>query len=63
MKISLVEFSYRFAKEVLNSKLAIEEEIESILKSPDIDIHSLGRRNFNKILREKFVSKNWQEQI
>ena len=60
--VRLERFSYRFAEQVLNSKLAIKQEIEDILASRQIEINSLSRPNFNKILRESFVAKGWEDQ-
>src|SRR5262249_39733214 len=62
MKLRLEKFSYRFAEQVLNSKLAIKEEVESILTDPSIAIPMLSRPQFNKILRELFVAKGRENQ-
>jgi len=62
MKISLHTFSYRFAEQVLNSKLIIKQEIENILTNPLIDLSQLSRPNFNKILDEYFPAKGWSRQ-
>ena len=55
--VRLERFSYRFAEQVLNSKLAIKQEVEDILTGKQIEVASLSRPNFNKILRESFVAK------
>ena len=60
--LRLQKFSFRFAEQVLNSKLALKQEIETILTDPDIDVSSLSRPRFNEILREKFVAKKWEDQ-
>ena len=39
MSIRLQRFSYRFAEQVLNFKLALKQEIEDILLDSHIDIH------------------------
>ena len=62
MKLGLQKFSYRFAEQVLNSRLAIKQEIEHILLDPNIDISKLSRRYFNRILREAFQAKGWEDQ-
>ena len=62
MRLRLEQYSFRFAEQVLNSKLAIKQEIEDILTDPAIDIASLSRPNFNKILRESFIEKGWIDQ-
>ena len=46
----------------MNSKLAIKQEIESILTSDAIEVASLSRPIFNKVLRESFVAKGWIDQ-
>jgi len=60
--LRLRRFSYRFAEQVLNSKLALKQEIESILTDPGVDVSSLSRPQFNSILEEKFVVKGWESQ-
>ena len=60
--IRLRKFSYRFAEQVLNSKLTLKQEIESIIIDPNIDITTLSRPHFNEILDEKFVEKGWERQ-
>jgi hypothetical protein len=62
MRLRLERFSFRFAEQVLNSKLAIKQEIEDILTDPNIETASLSRPEFNKVLRECFVSRNWIDQ-
>jgi hypothetical protein len=62
MRLRLEKFSYRFAEQVLNSKLAIKQEMEAILTDPSIKIESLSRPEFNRVLREIFVSKGWKDQ-
>lgn len=57
-----VTYSYRFADEVLNGKIALKKEIESILSSQFIGLQTLSRPNFNEILRKAFVEKGWEDQ-
>jgi hypothetical protein len=49
----------RFAEQVLNSKLALKQEIESIL-TDDVDFTSLSRPKFNELLDCKFKKAGWQ---
>ena len=56
--LRLKRFSYRFAEQVLNSKLALKQEIENILIDPSIDISSLSRPIFNSVLKENFVVRD-----
>lgn len=56
------KFSFRFADQVLNSKLALKQEIEDILTDPTIDLASLSRPHFNEILRDAFIAKGWEDQ-
>ncbi len=62
MKLRLQKFSFRFAEQVLNSKLVLKEEIETVLTNPNIDISSLSRPRFNEVLKELFIEKGWQSQ-
>jgi hypothetical protein len=62
ISIRLERFSYRFAEQVLNSKLALKQEVEAILTSEAIEVASLSRPNFNKVPRESFVTRGWHDQ-
>jgi hypothetical protein len=61
-RLRLERFSYRFAEQVLNSKLAVKQEVEAILTSDAIQISTLSRPTFNKALRELFIAKGWTDQ-
>ena len=60
--LRLQKYSYRFAEQVLNSKLSLKQEIESILTNSSINIASLSRPCFNELLRRLFVAKDWEDQ-
>jgi hypothetical protein len=60
--IRLKTFSYRFAEQVLNSRLTIKQEIEDILLDPTIKVPELSRPHFNQVLDDLFRSKGWQPQ-
>ncbi|MCB2228314.1 MAG: hypothetical protein KQH53_16660 [Desulfarculaceae bacterium] len=62
MKIRLQTFSYRFAEQVLNSRLYLKQEIEDVLYDAKFKIPELTRPNFNKLLDESFSEKGWQSQ-
>ena len=62
MRLRLQKFSYRFAEQVLNSKLALKQEIENILSEEIPDTQKLSRPGFNKLLDERFVARGWQRQ-
>jgi Restriction endonuclease BglII len=55
-------FVYRFAEQVLNSKLAIKQEIDEAMTHPSIYTPTLSRPEFNKVLRDKFNGKGWEDQ-
>ena len=57
MKIRLQTFSFRFAEQVLNNKLAIKQEVESVLLNPVIDLAILSIPSFNEILDDLFPAK------
>jgi hypothetical protein len=60
--IRLKHYSFRFAEQVLNSRLAIKQELESILQNPNIEVPELSRPRFNQILDELFQAHGWQPQ-
>jgi hypothetical protein len=60
--LRLQRFSFRFAEQVLNSKLALKQEIENILTDPNTNVSTLSRPKFNEILEEKFVAEGWLSQ-
>ncbi len=62
LKLTLQKFSFRFAEQVLNSKLSLKQEIEDILTNSQIQLPSLSRPHFNKILQDAFVGKGWENQ-
>jgi len=62
MNIRLERFSYRFAEQVLNSKLALKNEVEAILTSETIEVATLSRPAFNKVLDQAFVARGWKAQ-
>jgi hypothetical protein len=55
--LRLCKFSYRFAEQVLSSRLSLKQEIEDVLTDSSIDLQNLSRPNFNKILDDLFVVK------
>jgi len=50
MSLRLKTLSYRFAEQILNSKLSLKEEITDVTTDPTLDIGSLSRPNFNSEL-------------
>jgi hypothetical protein len=62
LALRLQRFSYRFAEQVLNSKLSLKEEIEQTLLVSSADVQSLSRPRFNKVLEERFISRGWTNQ-
>jgi hypothetical protein len=62
LSLRLQRFSFRFAEQVLNSKLALKEEIDAILLGTIPDITRMSRPAFNTLLRDRFVSKSWESQ-
>ena len=62
LSLTIQKFSYRFAEQVLNSKLAVKEEIEQVLLETVPDIGKLSRPAFNKLLLDRFVDRGWKSQ-
>lgn len=55
-------WSYRFAEEVLNSKLHIRKEIEDIIKSVNLKSEELSRPNLNNAFKKEFLKRGWREE-
>ena len=62
MALRLKSFSFRFAEQVLNSKLALKREIESLLIDEYVDVSSLSRPTFNQTIEKRFVDRGWKSQ-
>lgn len=62
MSIRLKTFSFRFAEQVLNSRLSIKQEIQDVILDPSIPLPELTRPKFNEILDKSFFSKGWESQ-
>lgn len=62
MSIRLLNYSYRFAEQVLNSNLLLKKEIEDVILQSASDLSVLSRPKFNEILEQNFVAKGWQSQ-
>jgi hypothetical protein len=60
--LHLQTYSYRFAEQVLNSKLALKTELERMLTDETLDVRTLSRPNFNKALDERFTAHGWEPQ-
>jgi hypothetical protein len=62
MTVRLEHYSYRFAEQVLNSRLSIKNEIEEVIRLSAIDLSILSRPVFNGILKEHFIERGWVSQ-
>ncbi len=60
MELRLRRFSFRFAEQVLNSKLKLKSEIEGVLTTPTFKIAELSRPKFNEELDNLFASSGWE---
>jgi Restriction endonuclease BglII len=55
-------YSFRFAEEVLNSKLVLKQEITQVLSSLNPNLQKLSRPQMNQLLKTALVAKRWQAQ-
>lgn len=62
MSVRLNKYSYRFAEEVFNGKVALKNELEGIIFDSVKDLSILSRPIFNKTIEENFKSKGWISQ-
>jgi hypothetical protein len=62
VRLRLERYSFRFAEQVLNARLATKQELESILIDASIEIATLSRPTFNATLERLFVARGWDRQ-
>jgi hypothetical protein len=62
MSIRLLNYSYRFAEQVLKSNLQLKKEIEDVIYQSATDLSVLSRPRFNEILEKNFIAKGWKSQ-
>lgn len=55
-------YSYRFAEQVLNSKLALRKEIEEIISSIRLEPQEYTRPHLNEVIAERFIKFGWESQ-
>lgn len=55
-------YSYRFAEQVLNSKLELKKEIEEIIVSVKVEPKAFSRPELNRILEDQFTDRRWESQ-
>jgi len=53
-------WSYRFAEEVLNSKLPLKKEIEDIIRSINFPPAEISRPKLNDAFKKAFLNKGWK---
>ena len=56
-------YSYRFAEQVLNSKLSIRKEIEETISSVKASPNGYSRPELNEIIRKEFLKRGWEFNI
>lgn len=54
------KYSYRFAEEILNSKMALKNEIEDIINGLSINLTSRVRPHDQ--IKNAFIQRNWSEE-
>lgn len=62
MSVRLLKYSYRFAEQVFNGKIALKNELEDVIFEATKDLPSLSRPEFNKRLDAIFQKKGWAAQ-
>ena len=62
MAVRLEKYSYRFAEQIFNGRLAIKNELENIIFQACDDPAVLGRPVFNQVLKKLFIDCAWDSQ-
>lgn len=61
--LTIQRFSYRFAEEVLNSRLNLKKQVEQILTDTIHNpVEQLSRPGLNRLLRQRFVGAGWEDE-
>lgn len=61
--MNFTTYSYRFAEEVLNSKLSTKKEIEDIISSINIPNDQVSRPRLNAEFKKEFLKRGWQGEV
>ena len=61
--INYVSMNYRFAEQVLNSRLAVKNEFLDALLTIDLPDEGISRPDFNNIILDALVDKGWNSQV
>ena len=60
--MKFISWSYRYAEQVLNSKLVLRKEIEQVIAAIEIPREGISRPSLNKEFEKQFVLKGWISQ-
>jgi hypothetical protein len=60
--LRFVSWSYRYAEQILNSKLTLKKEIEEALAEIEIPPKGLRRPELNALIEKKFIARGWSRQ-
>ena len=60
MKFS--KHNFRFAEEILNSKIALKTEIENIINGLNIDPLGKDERSPHKVIKKAFLDRGWSDE-
>ena len=56
-------WSYRFAEQVLNGKLALKKEIEDTIESINFNRNEVTRPKLNQAFRNEFLKRGWKKEV
>jgi len=57
------DWSYRFAEEILNSRLTQKHEIIDIVENISLPPEDMSRPNLNEAFKEDFEAKGWDAEV
>ena len=57
-----ISWSYRYAEQILNSKLALKKEIEDAIAALNIPPNGFSRPQLNEEIEKQLLAKGWSKQ-
>jgi len=60
--VRFVFWSYRYAEQILNSRLAFKKEVEDAMAAVSIPSNGFSRPQLNKEIEKQILARGWSKQ-